>query len=65
MGVKARAGEGDIALMPNEWLMTHRLQDEYWLYIVSNAKIQTEIFPIQNPAAKLHPAEVIDTVSIL
>lgn len=60
--VKARSNEGEIILTPNEWLMAHRLQDEYWLYIISNAKTKPELFIIQNPAVKLQPTKVIDTV---
>jgi len=60
--VKARAQEGAILLTQNEWFMAQRLKDEYWLYIVSNAKTHPELFLIQNPAAKLQPAEVIETV---
>jgi len=60
--VKARAMEGAILLTQNEWFMAHRLQDEYWLYVVSNAKTDPELFLIQNPAAKLHPTEVLETV---
>lgn len=60
--VKARVNEGGIMLTPNEWLMARRLQDEYWLYIVSNAKTNPKLFIIQNPAVKLHPTKVIDTV---
>lgn len=60
--VKARAGEGAILLTQNEWFMAQRLKDEYWLYVVSNAKTVPELFLIQNPAAKLHPTEVLETV---
>jgi len=60
--VKARVNEGGIILTPNEWLMARRLQDEYWLYIVGNAKTKPELFIIQNPSVKLQPTKVVDTV---
>jgi len=60
--VKARATTGAIVLTPNEWLMAQRLGDEYWLYIVENARTQPIPHTIQNPAAKLVPHEVVEIV---
>jgi hypothetical protein len=60
--VKARAREGAVALTPNEWLMAHRLKDDYWLYVVVNIASVPELYVIQNPAAKLEPAEEINVV---
>jgi superfamily II DNA or RNA helicase len=60
--VKARAGDGAIALTPNEWLMAHRLKDEYWLYVAINAAKNPELFIIQNPVEHLRPDEEIDIV---
>lgn len=60
--VKARAGEGAIALTPNEWLMAQRLKEEYWLYVVVNAASNPELYVIQNPAAHLKPEEEISIV---
>jgi len=60
--VKARALEGKIALTPNEWIMAHRLGNEYWLYIVVNAVKLPELYTIQNPAEKLKPEEEIEVV---
>jgi len=60
--VKARAREGKIALTPNEWLMAHRLRDEYWLYVITNAGTTPELYTIQNPAGKLKPAEEVEVV---
>jgi hypothetical protein len=60
--VKAREGEGKIALTPNEWLMAHRLGNEYWLYVVVNAAKSPELYTIQNPAEKLKPEERIEVV---
>jgi superfamily II DNA or RNA helicase len=60
--VKARADTGAIVLTTNEWLMAQRLKDEYWLYIVERATTNPELYTIQDPAAKLRPEEVIETV---
>ena len=60
--VKARASEGKIALTPNEWLMAHRLGNEYWLYIITNATKNPELYTIQDPAAKLQPEEEVEVV---
>lgn len=60
--VKARAREGKIALTPNEWIMAHRLGNEYWLYVVTNVKTGPELYVIQNPAEKLKPAEEVEIV---
>ncbi len=60
--VKTRAMEGKIALTPNEWLMAHRLGDEYWLYVVTNVDTAPELYTIQNPAEKLKPEEEVEVV---
>ncbi len=60
--VKTRAGEGSIALTPNEWLMAQRLKDEYWLYVVTNAYTKPELHLIQNPAMNLKPEQEIGIV---
>jgi hypothetical protein len=60
--VKARAKEGKIALTPNEWLMAHRLGNDYWLYVITNTKTKPELYTIQNPASKLKPNEEIEIV---
>ncbi len=60
--VKARATTGAIVLTPNEWLMAQRLGNEYWLYIVENAKTEPRLHTIQNPAAKFQPEQVVEIV---
>jgi superfamily II DNA or RNA helicase len=60
--VKARAKDGKIALTPNEWLMAHRLKNEYWLYVVVNVATKPELYTIQNPSEKLKPEEVVEIV---
>lgn len=36
--VKGRAGEGGVALTPNEWIKAQRFGTDYWLYVVVNCK---------------------------
>jgi hypothetical protein len=60
--VKARTREGKIALTPNEWLMAHRLGNEYWLYVITNTAKAPELYTIQNPAEKLKPEEEVEVV---
>jgi len=60
--VKGRAGEGAVALTPNEWIKAQRFGDEYWLYIVINCKSNPQLHRIQNPAAKLRPTEEVSIV---
>lgn len=60
--VKARSRTGAVALTPNEWLMAHRLGEEYWLYVVENAASQPTLYRVQDPAAKLKPNEVVEIV---
>ena len=58
--VKARAGEGAVALTPNEWFMAHRLGKEYWLYVVANAATASpDLYIIGNPAQNLSPEEEV------
>ena len=60
--VKGRAGVGDVALTPNEWIKAQRFGDQYWLYVVVNCKSKPELNLIQNPAAKLIPREEVSVV---
>ena len=60
--VKARARTGPIALTPNEWLMAHRLGNEYWLYVVENTAQKPILYRIRDPAARLQPEEVVEAV---
>lgn len=60
--VKAHARSGAISLTPNEWLMAHRLGEEYWLYVIENAASAPELHTIQNPAARFLAKEVVEIV---
>jgi len=42
--------------------MAHRLGDEYWLYVITNASKAPELYSIQNPAEKLKPEEEVEIV---
>ena len=60
--VKGRAGVGDVALTPNEWIKAQRFGDQYWLYVVVNCKSHPELHLIRNPASKLTPREEVSVV---
>jgi hypothetical protein len=60
--VKARAGEGQIYITPNEWMTARQLGDKAWLYVVANAKDKPQVFTIQNPASKLKAAREVKIV---
>lgn len=60
--VKGRAGEGGVALTPNEWIKAQRFGKNYWLYVVINCKTQPQLFLIQDPASKLAPREEVSVV---
>jgi superfamily II DNA or RNA helicase len=60
--VKGRAGEGGVALTPNEWIKAQRFGQEYWLYVVVNCKTNPQLHLIQDPASKLHPKEEVSVV---
>jgi len=58
--VKARKGEGSVALTKNEWIKARRFKDQYWLYVVANAVSKPSLYIIQNPANFLEPTEKMD-----
>ncbi len=60
--VKGRAGEGGVALTPNEWIKAQRFGKDYWLYVVVNCKTNPKIYLIQDPASKLNPKEEVSVV---
>jgi len=60
--VKARAGNGAVALTQNEWFKAKRFKDEYYLYAVMNTKAKPQLYIIQNPAENLVPEEKIEVV---
>ena len=48
--VKARAGEGDVALTPNEWFKAKRFKEQYWLYVVANAATNPTLIHYKQPS---------------
>lgn len=60
--VKGRARSGPVALAPNEWLMAHRLGDDYWLYVVENCRGDPRLYAIQDPAATVSAEERVEVV---
>ena len=60
--VKGRAGEGGVALTPNEWIKAQRFGKDYWLYVVVHCKTNPQLYLIQDPASKLHPKEEVSVV---
>lgn len=58
--VKGRAGAGVVALTQNEWFKAQRFEDEYFLYVVLNAKTSCELYCIQDPATILQPDEQME-----
>jgi len=58
--VKARKGEGSVALTKNEWIKARRFKEQYWLYVVANAVSKPALFIIQNPANFLEPTEKME-----
>jgi len=56
--VKGRAGENvSVAISENEWRRAKELGEDYWLYIVTNAKKKPRLHRIRNPSkmkAELH-----------
>lgn len=58
--VKAREGEGLVALTKNEWIKARRFKDQYWLYVVANAASKPSLYVIQNPANFLDTTEKME-----
>jgi hypothetical protein len=47
--VKGRAGVGEIALTENEFKTSHRLEAEYWLYVVYHCARTPQLLTIRDP----------------
>lgn len=63
--VKARAGESEIALTPNEWFKAKRFKEQYYLYVVANVITSPVLYIIQNPAENLKPQERVEVVRFI
>ena len=44
---------GGVELSEREWLTAENMGDDYWLYIVTNALSNPELYILQNPTRKL------------
>ncbi|MCL5125421.1 MAG: DUF3883 domain-containing protein [Deltaproteobacteria bacterium] len=60
--VKARSGQGYVALTQNEWFKAKRFGDDYYLYAVFNAATNPRLVVVQNPALNLTPESVLREV---
>lgn len=58
--VKARDNYVSVVLTSNEWSVAKQLKDNYFLYVVLNARTQPELYIIQNPADVVRTEERID-----
>jgi hypothetical protein len=63
--VKARATSGIVELTPNEWLKARMFKDQYWLYIVENAKTNPVLHIVNNPAYNLKAEEKVEIVRFI
>jgi len=63
--VKARINEGEVALTLNEWFKAKRFKQQYWLYIVVNAKTNPTLYIIDNPAENLKVEEKVEVVRFI
>src|SRR5690606_19509249 len=57
--VKGRAGIGGVEVSEREWLTAENLGEDYWLYIVSDAKTNPTLTIIRDPARTLPTAEIV------
>ncbi len=60
--VKARSGQGYVALTQNEWFKAKRFGDDYYLYAVFNAATNPRLVVVQNPAVNFTPESVLREV---
>ena len=58
--VKARDNYASVVLTSNEWSVAKQLKDNYFLYVVLNARTQPELYIIQNPADVVRTEERVD-----
>ncbi len=63
--VKGRAGTGSIIVTPNEWITAGRLEELYYLYIVTDALTDPKLHIIRDPAGHLEAVETHGIVSYL
>jgi len=57
--VKGRAGVGGVELSEREWLTAENMGEDYWLYIVTDAKTRPTLQIIRNPVQTLAVSEIV------
>ncbi len=57
--VKARDNHTSVVLTSNEWSVAKQLKDDYFLYVVLNARTQPELYIIRNPTDVVSPIQDI------
>ena len=62
--VKARDHRALVVLTPNEWSVAKEHKENYFLYVVLNARIQPELYIIQNPAEAISEVKQVVTYQI-
>lgn len=60
--VKARSGQGSVALTQNEWFKAQRFGDDYYLYAVYDAATNPRLVSVRNPAVNLIPETILESV---
>lgn len=63
--VKGRAGTGAVVLTPNEWIVAGRLEDLYYLYIVTDALSSPKLHIVRDPVNNLSAVEEVGVVRLL
>ena len=58
--VKARSDHGFVTLTSNEWSTAQQFKNDYFLYVVLNARTQPELYIIPNPADVVRAEERVD-----
>ena len=57
--VKARANRDSVVLTSKEWSVAKQIKDNYFLYIVLNAKTRPELYIIRDPADAVSPVPYV------
>ncbi|MDZ7704518.1 MAG: helicase-related protein [Trueperaceae bacterium] len=60
--VKGRAGRGSVTLTANEWITAGRLDDRYYLYIVTDAVTDPKLHIVPDPANRLDAIQELGVV---
>ncbi|RKY12726.1 MAG: hypothetical protein DRP82_06465 [Planctomycetota bacterium] len=58
--VKARSRVGPVSLTINEWFKAQRFGDDYYLYVIYNAREAPSLHIIRNPAQNLTPTQKVE-----